>query len=76
MYNKKLHSETFCCARFCAFRVAPFFHKAPSAKFSGELDVRVNLAGIIELEITYINTTFDDADALVEIRISAMKKAR
>lgn len=29
----------------------------------------------IELEITYINTIFEDADTLVEIRISAMKES-
>jgi GNAT superfamily N-acetyltransferase len=43
--------------------------------FSVYYTVRVKPERKIELEITYINTTFEDADTLVEIRISAMKES-
>lgn len=39
------------------------------------LNIRVGIVRSIALEITYTNTTFEDADNLVEIRIAAMKES-
>lgn len=40
-YNKKLHAETYYYARFCVFRVAPFYTETLSVICSGELGVNV-----------------------------------
>lgn len=40
MPNKKLHADTYCYARFCVCRCAPFYTKALSAVCAGELGVR------------------------------------
>jgi hypothetical protein len=40
--NKKLHSDTYCYARFCVCRVAPFYTKTLSAICAGELGVRAS----------------------------------
>jgi hypothetical protein len=38
-HNKKLHADTYCYARFCVCRVAPFYTKTLSAICAGELGV-------------------------------------
>jgi uncharacterized protein CbrC (UPF0167 family) len=43
MPNKKLHADTYCYARFCVCRVAPFYTKTLSAICAGELGVMSNM---------------------------------